>query len=88
MGRLGRATFTVNLNSLHHNQTIHPKKEKFISLILFKIPSIVMSQLFLTSEVMEDVRGQKLLRRPKRHEGVKFLKKVFNKSCSTTSKPP
>jgi hypothetical protein len=31
---------------------------------------------------MEAVRGQK------RHEGVDLLEKVFNKSCSTTSKPP
>jgi hypothetical protein len=27
-------------------------------------------------------------RRPKRHEGVDLLRKVFNKSCSTTSKTP
>ena len=46
-------------NSLHHGQTIHPI-ENFIARILFKIPFIVTwSQLFLTSEVMEAVRGQK-----------------------------
>jgi hypothetical protein len=35
---------------------------------------------------MEAVRGQKPSKKAKKHEGVDFLKKVFNKSVSTTSK--
>jgi hypothetical protein len=62
--------------SISLGQTIHPI-EKYISLILFKIPSIVTwLQQFSTSKVMEAVRGQKtFLRGPKKHEGVNFLKK-------------
>ena len=44
----------------HHGQTIH-SIEKFISINLFKTFCVVTwAQLFLTSMVMEVVRGQKL----------------------------
>jgi hypothetical protein len=52
---------------------------------LLKILCVVIwpwAYLFLTSEVMEAVRGQKW------HEGVDLLKKVFNKSFSRISKTP
>ena len=60
---------------------------------LFKIPGILTwAWLFLTSEVIEAVRGQKrpksLLGRVKKLEGVNFLEHLFNKSCSSTSKTP
>ena len=39
-------------------------------------------------QMIEAVRGQKLTSEgKKKHEGVDFLKKVFDKSFSTTSKP-
>ena len=47
-----------------------------------------MDILFLTSDLMEAARGQKPLRCRKWHEGVNLLKKVFNESCSATSKTP
>ena len=60
-------------NGLHHGQTIHCT-ENFISLILFKIPSIVTwTWSFLTSEVMEAVIGQKSLK------GWIFWKKVLDR---------
>jgi len=47
---------------------------------------------FLTSEVIEAVRGQKrpksLLRRVKKLEGVNCLEHLFNKSCLSTSTTP
>ena len=47
-----------------------------------------MGIFFLTSDLMEAARGQKTpLRGQKWHEGVNLLNKVFNESCSATSKP-
>ena len=47
------------LNRQHHGQTIHPT-ENYISMNLFKILCVVTwAWLFLTSEVLEAVRGQK-----------------------------
>ena len=56
-------------------------------LIMFKIPYIVTwLQLFLTSEVMEAVRGYKHSSEDQQsmNECI-FLKKGFNKNCSSTS---
>ena len=73
----------------HHCQTIYPI-ENLIPMNLFKILCVVTwAWLFLTSEVMEAVRGQKHPLEAK--NGMKELiywKKVFNKSFSATSKTP
>ena len=46
-------------NRQHHGQTIHPT-EKFISMDLFQILCVVIwAQLFLTSMVVEAIRGRK-----------------------------
>jgi hypothetical protein len=70
MGRVGVKSDTVynyliniwqmswRSHDLHHDQTMHPTAN-FISLILFKIQRFNMGIFFLTSDLMEAVRGQK-----------------------------
>ena len=73
-------------NRQHHSQTIHAT-EKFTSMNLFKILCIVTwAWTFLTTKVMEALRGQKHPLEAKK--GVDLLKKVFSKSFLTTSKTP
>ena len=73
----------------HHGQTIHPI-ENLIPLNLFTILCVVTwAWLFLTSKVMEAVRGQKQPSEAKNGMiELILLKEVYNKSFSTTSKNP
>ena len=53
----------------------------FETAIHFGLSDFMLNINFSTSDLMEAGRGQK------RHEEFDFLKKMFNKSCSTDSKP-